>query len=88
MKNHKIYESNVGYCGSKSIVIYLIKNIIVKEQRVYDSRCFNTKHLKCTLIGFERNYKIKTLSKQIVNKRLYSSDVKLSLNNNHIGLNP
>ena len=83
IKNHKIYESNVSYYGSKAIFMCLHIYIIVKEQRVYGSRCFNTKHLKCTLIGFGINYKFKALSNQIMYKRLYSSNVGLSLNNNN-----
>ena len=69
---HKVYESKVGYRGSKSIVL-IIKNTIVKEQRVDGSRCFNTRHIRYTLMGFERNYQIKIPSKQIISKRLYSS---------------
>jgi hypothetical protein len=91
---HKVYESKVGYRGSKSIVL-IIKNTIVKEQRVDGSRCFNTRHIRYTLMGFERNYQIKIPSKQIISKRLYSSSClpfeekkdERSLNNKY-SLNP
>jgi len=87
VKSHKAYESNVGYHGSKSIVVYLIKNTVVKEQRVDGNRCFTIRHLRCTLMGFERNYQIKIPSKQIINKRLYSSVVERYLSNKY-SLNP
>ena len=56
-------ESEMGYRGSKS------DKLSVKEQRV-DGSCIGTKHtmLRCTLMGFERNYQIKILSKQLKNK--------------------
>jgi len=34
-------------------------------------------------MGFERNYQVKIPSKQIINKRLYSSAVERSLNNKY-----
>jgi len=37
----------------------------VKEQRVDGSLCLINKHIRCTLMGFERNYQIKILSNQI-----------------------
>ena len=62
-----------GNRGSKSIIgIYSPtsqKPVIVKEQRV-DGSCTNKLVLRCTLIGFERNSRIKILSKQI---RQYSN---------------
>lgn len=43
--------------------------IYVKEQRVDGSYCIISKskimQLRCTLMGFERNYQIKILSKQL-----------------------
>uniref|UniRef100_UPI0022FD92F1 hypothetical protein n=1 Tax=Drechslerella dactyloides TaxID=74499 RepID=UPI0022FD92F1 len=80
--SHKVYKSNKGNYGSK--LIEYKKNFIVKEQRVLSSRCFNLKHLRCTLISFERNYQIKTLSNQIINKRFYSLNVELSSSNKSI----
>ena len=89
---HKTYESSVGYRGSKSIVLYSITITVVKEQRVDGNRCFNIKHLRCTLMGFERNYQVKIPSKQVINKRFYSSAVERSLsskyNLNYLNLNP
>jgi len=38
----------------------------VKEQRVDGSLCLINKHIRCTLMGFERNYQIKILSNQII----------------------
>jgi len=70
-------ESEIGYRGSKSIVgtgligetaNNKIKSIfaIVKEQRV-DGGCTenNISVLRCTLMGFERNYQKRILSKSI-----------------------
>jgi hypothetical protein len=72
--SHKAYESNVGYCGSKSIAL----NTIVKEQRVYGSWYGNSlPYLRCTLTGFERNYPVKVPSTLIIQRRLYSQDVNL-----------
>ena len=54
--------------GSKSVIGGLRKlklYITVKEQRVYGSWCgTNLPHLRCTLMGFERNYQIGILSNQ------------------------
>jgi hypothetical protein len=72
----------MGYRGSKSVA-----RATVKEQRVDGSRCFNTRHLRCTLMGFERNYQVKIPSKQIINKRFYSSVVERPLINEY-SLNP
>jgi hypothetical protein len=67
--SQKISEKKMGYRGSKSAYA-------VKEQRVDGSWYgVNILYLRCTLTGFERNYQVKILSKQI-NKsiRLYSSN--------------
>src|SRR5438034_3919379 len=56
-------EKDMDYRGSKSVTLSSKKrSIIVKEQRVDGSWhvC-----LRCTLMGFERNYQVKTLSKQL-----------------------
>jgi hypothetical protein len=61
--SHMMSENEMGYRGSKSV----FKMISVKEQRV-DGSCFiNHKlmKLRCTLMGFERNYQISNPSKQI-----------------------
>jgi hypothetical protein len=60
--------------GSKSV----LKNT-VKEQRVDGSWYKNLLYLRCTLMGFERNYQIKILSKQLIkNKRNFSTLVQNS----------
>jgi hypothetical protein len=68
-------ETEMGYRGSKSV---LIKNIsTVKEQRVDGSRSIgkiknNPILLRCTLMGFERNYPVKIPSTQL-NKLFFST---------------
>jgi hypothetical protein len=63
-------ENEMGYRGSKSD--FQMKS--VKEQRVDGNWCFNPKkrHLRCTLMGFERSYQIKIPSKQL-NNRTFST---------------
>ena len=60
--SHKMNESEMGYRGSKSVLI----NSTVKEQRVDGSYCMKAKskvmQLRCTLMGFERNYQVRILS--------------------------
>ena len=66
--SHKMTETEMGYRGSKSA------NKAVKEQRV-DGSWFlaqKARSLRYTLMGFERNYQIKVLSKQL-NKRFHTS---------------
>ena len=63
--SHKMSENEMGYRGSKSIL-----NNIVKEQRVDGSwSIIKAKSrqmlLRCTLMGFERNYQVKIPSKQL-----------------------
>jgi hypothetical protein len=76
----------MGNRGSKSVVC---NNIIVKEQREYDSR--QEKYilsLRRSLTGFERNYPVKILSNQLPyreNLRFYSS---LTTEQSQIKLNP
>jgi NADH:ubiquinone oxidoreductase subunit 4 (subunit M) len=61
--SHKMNENEMEYRGSKSGII----KMSVKEQRV-DGSWFLTKklaiNLRCTLMGFERNYQVKIPSKQ------------------------
>nr|YP_010130208.1 LAGLIDADG endonuclease [Clavaria fumosa]QPZ51110.1 LAGLIDADG endonuclease [Clavaria fumosa] len=65
--SHMMSENEMGYRGSKSTILY--KYVGVKEQRVDGSWCINPNliimHLRCTLMGFERNYQIKIPSKQL-----------------------
>jgi hypothetical protein len=66
--SHKIDEKKTGNRGSKSVLV----TYTVKEQRVDGSWCIEKylpMHLRCTLMGFERDYPIKIPSKQFnVNK--------------------
>jgi len=73
-------ETEMGYRGSKSIIIGRI--IVVKEQRV-DGSCIgasgfnkNLSMLRCTLMGLERDYQSKVLSKSLV--KYYSTKVVLT----------
>lgn len=66
----KTGENEVHNRGSKSIII-----LMVKEQRAngnYLGTAYGFK-FKCALMGFERSYQIKILSKQIIKLRTYSS---------------
>ena len=80
--SHKMIESEMGYRGSKSELI--IQNPqpkyinSVKEQRVDGSYFGLCPKLRCTLMGFERNYQIKIPSKQL-NKQYYSTSSKTSI---------
>ena len=67
---HKIDENKMGYRGSKPKF-----NInFVKEQRVDGSLCLIKKHIRCALMGFERNYPLKILSKQLnTNTKTFST---------------
>ena len=65
----KISENEMEYHGSKSD-----NKISVKEQRVDGHRCINFMHLRYALMGFERNYPIRTPSNQLITlRRSYSS---------------
>ena len=63
--SQEMTENEMGYRGSKSVFL----NSTVKEQRVDGSYCIKAKsnlmQLRCTLMGFERNYQVKVLSKQL-----------------------
>ena len=74
----------MAYRGSKS------DNISVKEQRVDGSWCINPvqdkklMHLRCTLVGFERNYQVRILSKGLYKKERRFYSTLDNLNNNNI----
>ena len=74
-------ESEIGYRGSKSELKFS-----VKEQRVDGSYCIKAKskqmQLRCTLMGFERNYQIRILSNKL-NKLNFST-----ISDNPSQLNP
>jgi hypothetical protein len=62
-------ENKMGYRGSKSE----LKFNSVKEQRVDGSWLLNKlavpiRSLRCTLMGFERNYQVKIPTKQLNNR--------------------
>ena len=71
--SYDMNESEMGYRGSKSV----LESNTVKEQRVDGSYCIKAKsnlmQLRCTLMGFERNYQVKVLSKQLNNKNFCTS---------------
>ena len=67
-------ESEMGYRGSKSDILS------VKEQRVDGSWCNKLLHLRYTLMGFERNYQLKILSKQLNIKKFSTIISSLPLN--------
>jgi hypothetical protein len=72
-------ENEMGYRGSKSVFntkpIQNKKLNTVKEQRVDGSwflKKLGFRSLRCTLMGFERNYQIKILSKQLNTTSFYT----------------
>jgi hypothetical protein len=85
--SNKMNENEIEYRGSKSN----LKNKFVKEQRVdgnwgfikgnSNSTITNNKPLRCTLVDFERNYRINNPSKQLNIKNF-------STLNNNSKLNP
>ena len=80
----KMNENEMGYRGSKSVLL----TSTVKEQRV-DGSWFlapKARSLRYTLMGFERNYQFKVLSKQL-NKQKFSFS---TLTNNSVNnlINP
>jgi hypothetical protein len=88
--SQKMSENEMGYRGSKSD-----SKISVKEQRVdgsyinsylTPSGLIKNSMLRCTLMGFERSYRVKTLS-SLINKRFYSSNFS-SVNKANSNLNP
>nr|AYE93290.1 LAGLIDADG homing endonuclease [Termitomyces sp.]AYE93311.1 LAGLIDADG homing endonuclease [Termitomyces sp.] len=67
--SHKMNENEMGYRGSKSE--FVSQPNFVKEQRVDGSYCIaNSNHmqLRCTLMGFERNYQVKIPANQLNNR--------------------
>ena len=82
--SQKMIEKEMGYRGSKSKLYHKSKGPtshrynFVKEQRVDGSWHGNILPcLRCTLMGFERNYQIKVLSNQ---KRLFTTNDSNQLN--------
>jgi hypothetical protein len=96
--SHKIIEREVDNRGSKSMTMTNINptsqlSIIVKEQRV-DGNYIGQKigislpMLRCTLMGFERNYQTKTLSNRNFQLRSYSTNSLVKAKSNLKGLSP
>ena len=65
--SQEMIERKMENRGSKSNIC---SNIFVKEQRV-DGSCIISRNvmLRCTLMGFERNYQNKILTTQLVKKK-------------------
>jgi LAGLIDADG endonuclease len=84
--SHMMKETEMGYRGSKSEFVTQTES--VKEQRVDGSWSIKaiTKKmlLRCTLMGFERNYQVKIPSKQL-NKSIFTT---ISAKGGNILLNP
>ncbi len=90
--SQEMKETEMGYRGSKSIIL---ENIIVKEQRVDGScignLCIINKYpmLRCTLTGFEKNYRIRVLSKELHKKEIrYYSTLDNSLEGDNSYIDP
>jgi len=70
--SHKMIEREMDDRGSKLKLSlnrptsHKYKLNFVKEQRVDGSLCLINKHIRCILMGFERNYQIKIPSNQII----------------------
>jgi hypothetical protein len=78
-------ETEMGNRGSKS---EFTANS-VKEQRVDGSwHGFVSPCLRCTLMGFERNYQVKIPSNQINKYRSYSSIAVQQCSTQHLTLDP
>jgi hypothetical protein len=77
--SHKMIENEMEYRGSKSVVYEVrpYSNTTVKEQRV-DGGYIKNLMLRCTLMGFERNYQGRVLSNQInrCTRRFYTVAAK------------
>lgn len=76
-------ENEIDYRGSKSDILSpQPKRISVKEQRVDGSYCIKAKsklmQLRCTLMGFERNYQVKIPTKQLNSKSFSTSHGKIN----------
>ena len=89
VKSPKIDEKKMGNRGSKSDELGFLNFLrhSVKEQRVDGSWWivnYNKYpiHLRCTLMGFERNYLIKIPSKQLNVKKKFFSTFNYSSNAN------
>uniref|UniRef100_UPI0030DF1BFC hypothetical protein n=1 Tax=Dematophora necatrix TaxID=2751867 RepID=UPI0030DF1BFC len=74
--SHKMMKTEIGYRGSKSSDD---KTLLVKEQRVNGNMFdyLTMANIRCTLMGFERNYLTEVPSKQIKQpSRFYTSIIQ------------
>ena len=80
--SQKMNESKMGDRGSKSEILSpQPKGISVKEQRVDGSYFGCYPKLRCTLMGFERNYQVKIPSNQFNKiKKLFSTKSEAEIN--------
>ena len=84
--SQKMKETEIGYRGSKSVTM---NNFTVKEQRVYGSwHGLVSPCLRCTLMGFERNYQSRIPSNQINKYRLYSSTAFQQYSTHNLMMDP
>jgi hypothetical protein len=70
--SYMMMETEMGYRGSKSVLFHST----VKEQRVdgsWRNKFLINSLLRCTLMGFERNYQVKILSKQLNKNNFFTS---------------
>jgi hypothetical protein len=65
--SYKISEKIMEYRGSKSDFVFKS----VKEQRANGNQWIKSIHLRCALMGFETNYPINILSKQLNNTKIF-----------------
>jgi len=74
-------ETEMGYRGSKSE--FVTQTETVQEQRVDGNYCIAKKQkmqLRCTLMGFERNYPVKFPTKQLNNKNYSKKSCQSKMN--------
>nr|YP_011020421.1 LAGLIDADG endonuclease [Ganoderma weberianum]WQH62843.1 LAGLIDADG endonuclease [Ganoderma weberianum] len=80
--SHKMNENEMGYRGSKSE--FVLHTDSVKEQRVDGSYCIKAKskqmQLRCTLMGFERNYQVKNPTNQLNIKSFSTLSIRGNIN--------
>ena len=69
--SHKMIEKKIGNRGSKSNNKFICKRATSKWWLMWNS----ISHLRCTLMDFERNYRIKDLSNQLNKKQYYTFNI-------------
>ena len=78
-------ENEMGYRGSKSKLNQVVQGDFVKEQRVdgsWSNKAMTNKLLllRYTLMGFEKNYQVNVLSKQLNRSFSFSSKLDKGYN--------